>query len=176
MPIIAGTQEPFGQKGKIMPEKFKELKPPRGLARLGFRLPILLYRMGLGNLLGSRFILLTHKGRKSGLARKTVLEVVRYDIEKTIFIVAAGFGTESDWYQNIRLTPQVTVQNRNHRWEMIARFLTPEQAGEEMLDYARRYPVAFRELASFMGYHLNRTQEDIRSMGKTLPMVSFQLE
>lgn len=50
---------------------------------------------------------------------------------------------------------------------MIARFLTPEQAGEEMLDYARRYPIAFRELASFMGYHLNGTQEDIRSMGQT---------
>jgi hypothetical protein len=31
-----------------MPEKLKDVKPPRGLARLGFRLPIGLYRLGLG--------------------------------------------------------------------------------------------------------------------------------
>lgn len=159
-----------------MPEKFKDLKLPRGLARLGFRLPIWLYRMGLGSLLGGRFLLLTHRGRKTGLQRQAVLEVVRYDKEKTIFIVAAGFGTASDWYQNIRLHPQATIQNGKQRWKMIARFLTPEQAGEEMLDYTRRYPTASRELARFMGYRLNGTQEDIRAMGQALPMVSFQPE
>ena len=62
-----------------MPEKTSELKLPHGLSRLAFRLPIWLYHSHLGWLLGTRFVLLTHTGRKSGLSRQTVLEVVRYD-------------------------------------------------------------------------------------------------
>jgi len=85
-----------------MPEKIKDVQPPRGLARLAFRFPILFYRVGLGVLLGTRFLLLTHTGRKSRLERKNVLEVVKYDKETGTFTVAAGFGTTSDWYRNIR--------------------------------------------------------------------------
>ncbi len=157
-----------------MPEKIKDVKPPRGLARLGFRFPIQLYRLGLGGLLGKRFLLLTHTGRKSGRERQVVLEVVRYDKATTTFIVAAGFGSESDWYRNIRRHPQVKVQGGRRRWDMVAHFLTPEQSGEELLDYARRYPLAFRELARFMGFRLDGSQADIRAMGKMLAMVAFR--
>lgn len=156
-----------------MPEKIKEVLPPRGLARLVFRLPIWLYRLGLGGLLGTRFLLLTHTGRKSGRGRQTVLEVVRYDNATTTFVVAAGFGPESDWYRNTRSNPQVTVQCGRHSWEMVTTFLSPEQAGEELLDYARRHPKALRELASFMGYRLDGSQEDIRALGQVLSMVAF---
>lgn len=159
-----------------MPVKIKDDKPPRGLARLFFRLPIWFYRMGLGSLLGTRFLLLTHLGRNSGKGRKTVLEVVKYEKEKTTFVVAAGFGPQSDWYKNIRENPHVTVQSGKHHWKMIARFLTSEEAGEELLKYARRYPLAWHELVRFMGYQLSPKVEDIRDMGKILPMVEFHLE
>src|SRR5215204_4945342 len=39
---------------------------PTGALRLAFRLPIYLYWLGLGQLLGHRFMLLTHRGRRSG--------------------------------------------------------------------------------------------------------------
>jgi deazaflavin-dependent oxidoreductase (nitroreductase family) len=157
-----------------MVEKIKDVQTPRGLARLAFRLPIWLYRLGLGGLLGTRFLLLTHTGRKSGRKRQTVLEVVRYDEATTTFIVAAGFGPGSDWYRNIRSNPQVTVQCGRRRWKMDARFLTPEQAGEELLNYASSHPLALRELARFMGYRLDGSQEDVRALGQELPMVAFQ--
>ena len=157
-----------------MPEKIKVINPPHGLARLGFRLPIFLYHIGLGSLLGTRFLLLTHIGRKSGKARQTVLEVVRYDKNRTTFTVAVGFGPKSDWYQNIRENSHVTVQCGNHIWKMVARFLTSEQSGEELLDYATRYPLAWHELVHFMGYKLNGTQEDTLLMGKEISMVEFQ--
>jgi deazaflavin-dependent oxidoreductase (nitroreductase family) len=134
-----------------MPEKIKDVRPPRGLARLGFRLPIWLCRLGLGGLLGTRFLLLTHTGRKSGLPRRTVLEVVHYDRESGTIVVAAGFGTGSDWYRNIRENPRETVECGRRKREMIAAFLTPEQSGEELLDYNRRHPVAMRELAGLWG-------------------------
>jgi hypothetical protein len=57
---------------------------------------------------------------------------------------------------------------------MTARFLPPEEAGNEMLDYARRHPQALRELARFMGYKLDGSQADIQAMGKALSMVAFQ--
>ena len=157
-----------------MPEKIKDVHPPRGLARLALRLPIWLYRLGLGGLLGTRFVLLTHSGRKTGRERQTVLEVVRYDKATTTFIVAAGFGPGSDWYRNLRANPQVIVQCGRRRWAMVARFLPPEQAGEELLDYARRHPLALRELARFMGYRLDGSREDVRALGQALSMVAFQ--
>lgn len=51
--------------------------PPRTrMQRALFRAPILLDRLGLGGLLGHRFLLLTHTGRTSGRPRQVVLEVV----------------------------------------------------------------------------------------------------
>jgi len=154
-----------------MVEKIKEVHPPTGLARLGYRLPIWFYRLGLGSLLGSRFLLLSHTGRKTGKLRQTVLEVVRHDKERNIFIVAAGFGRESDWYRNVTANPEVQIQSAGGKWQMQARILTPVEAGEELLDYARRYPKMIRELAKFMGYRLDGSEEDIRAMGEMLPMV-----
>ncbi len=157
-----------------MVKKVKELHPPRGLARLGFRFPIKLYHLGLGGLFGTRLLLLTHTGRKTGKERQTVLEVVRYDKGTTTFVVTAGFGPESDWYRNIQANPRVTVQCKRSRWEMAARFLTPEESAEELFDYARRHPLALRELSRFMGYSVDGSQEDIRALGRELPMVAFQ--
>ena len=156
-----------------MIEKIKDVRPPRGLARLGFRLPIWLYRLGLGGLFGTRFLLLTHVGRKSGQERQTVLEVVRYDRETSTFVVAAGFGTGSDWYRNIRANPRVTVQCGRRRWKMTSEFLSAEQGGEILLDYARRYPLILRELTTVLGYRIDGSPESIRALGQALAMVAF---
>ena len=156
-----------------MPEQVRQVTPPRGWARLAFRLPIWFYHLRLGGLLGKRFLLLTHTGRKSGQPRQTVLEVVRYDPDSTTFIVASGFGEKSDWVRNLRRNPQVTVQCGRQRWEMVTRFLTPQEAGEELLDYSHRHPLAMQELARFMGYRLDGTREDIESLGRILPMVAL---
>lgn len=56
-------------------------KKPRDFLRFGFRLPIWLYRMQLGWVLGERFLLLTRTGRKSGRMYQTIIEVVRHDKE-----------------------------------------------------------------------------------------------
>lgn len=57
-----------------MPTKIKEVRPPHGLMRLMMSSPIWLFRMHLGWLLGDRFMLLTHTGRKSGQPRQTILK------------------------------------------------------------------------------------------------------
>jgi deazaflavin-dependent oxidoreductase (nitroreductase family) len=158
-----------------MPEKIKDVPTPRGLGRLAFRAPIWLYRLGLGWMLGNRFLLLTHTGRKSGLPRQTVLEVVRYDTATGSYFIASGFGEKSDWYHNVMEKPQVIVQSgRKPGFDALAERLSPEEAEQELLDYADRHPTAMRELARFMGYRMENTEADIRALGRMIPILALR--
>ncbi len=150
------------------------LTPPRGLIRFGLRLPIWLYRFHLGWLLGNRFLLLEHTGRNSGLPRRAVLEVVRYDKASKTYVVAVGFGAKSDWYQNVMVTPRVIINSGGRRTEAIAECLTPEFAEEELVNYSHRYPGLLKELARLMGYQLDGTEASVRALGRVLPMVAFK--
>lgn len=157
-----------------MPDKLSEPKLPRGLSRLAFRLPIWLYHARLGWMMGQRFLLLTHTGRKSGLPRQSVLEIVRYDKNTGACVVASGWGEKSDWFQNITANPKINYQVQNRHMKGIAERLSPEEGAKELFEYARRYPLAFRELARFMGYKLDGSNEDIQAMGRILPMFIFK--
>lgn len=77
------------------------------LRRFFFRLPLYLWRLGLGPLLPTHLLVLTTTGRKSGLPRHTALEYTQMNQRKYI---ASGWGKRSDWYKNIMADPYVTVQ------------------------------------------------------------------
>ena len=81
--------------------------PPKGLRAIPWRLPILFFHLRLGWIFGHRALLLTHIGRMSGLPRHAVLEVIQYEIDTNLHYVASGFGEKSDWYRNIKKTPEV---------------------------------------------------------------------
>lgn len=153
-----------------MPQQFKKIGPPSGFSRLIFRLPIWLYHAGLGGMLGKRFVCLTHTGRKSGLPRQTILEVVRYDPGTGTCIVAAGFGDRSDWVQNVARNPHIVFTIGRLRKTGLAEKLTAETAGQELVAYSRLHPVAWRELSNFMGYRLDGTVADTIELGKWIPM------
>ena len=73
---------------------------PRGLLRR-LRLPVWLYRLRLGRLLGRRFVMVTHTGRKSGRQHPDCPGVVRYDPATGVVVVASGLGEKADWFRNI---------------------------------------------------------------------------
>jgi deazaflavin-dependent oxidoreductase (nitroreductase family) len=102
---------------------------PRPLIRWLFRLPAHLYDWNAGWLLGTRFMMVAHTGRGTGLTRKTVLEVVHYEAATGAVVVMSGCGRRSDWYQNIetRGATQVTVGRRS--FAPIHRDLTDDDAG-----------------------------------------------
>jgi deazaflavin-dependent oxidoreductase (nitroreductase family) len=159
-----------------MPEKIFDRKPPHGLARVFFRLPIWLYRLKLGRLLGNHLLLLHHTGRKSGLPRKVVLEVVRHDKASRTYVVAAGFGAGSDWYQNVIANPHVMIDSGGQRVQAIAERLPPDAAEEELVTYYHRYPALMKELAHFLGYRLDGTEADVRALGRIIPMIALKPE
>ena len=123
---------------------------PRGLMRALLRFPIWLYRLGLGWIFDKRFLLLTHIGRRTGLPHQAVVEIVDHDAVRNTYVIASGWGRRSDWYRNIRKTPQVTVQVGRQSWTMIAVPLNPQEAAAALGAYAHRYPRAFRALARGM--------------------------
>lgn len=68
------------------------------------RAPIWIYRAGLGFVFGSRLLMLEHTGRKSGLPRQVVLEVVDHPAPDT-YVVPSGFGERAHGSATCRRTP-----------------------------------------------------------------------
>ncbi|MFF4419032.1 nitroreductase family deazaflavin-dependent oxidoreductase [Streptosporangium sp. NPDC001559] len=145
--------------------------PPTGMRRRLWRLPILLYRVGLGPLMGHRVMLLTHTGRVSGRRRQAVIEVVHHDEHG--YFAASGFGVKADWYRNVMATPEVTVQVGGHVLQVTATPVETEAGAEIMARYAPRHPAAARRLCKIMGFAVDGSQEDYREAGRHIPFVCF---
>ena len=152
-------------------------RPPSKALRFGLRLPIWLYRAHLGWMLGSRFLMLTHTGRKSGLPRQTVVEVVGHDKTTDTYYVASGWGEKSNWYQNIRKTPQVTIQVGGRKFQSEAEFIPLDKAIEVVSNYAREHPIAFNELSGiFLGERMKPGSDAPQRIAQKMPMVAFHSE
>jgi deazaflavin-dependent oxidoreductase (nitroreductase family) len=148
---------------------------PRGLARLAFRLPIWLYRLRLGWLLGDRLLLLTHIGRKSGRPRQAVIEVVRHDRASDTYIIASGFGVQVDWFRNIQQNPNVVVQSGARRLVAVAERLPLDAAADELHGYAQRHPRTFRTIAKrLIGRELDGSAESCRRLAADVPVVALR--
>ena len=60
---------------------------PTGAFKAVLRAPVWLYRWRLGSLLGERFLLITHFGRKSGRAYRTPVEAVEHARQAGEYII-----------------------------------------------------------------------------------------
>lgn len=158
-----------------MPVQIKNIHPPRGVARALYRLPIWMFRLHLGWLLMKHFLLLTHIGRKSGLPRQTVLEVLQYDRGKGRYAVFTGWGEQSDWVKNIEKTPQVVIQVGQRPFQAQAIHLPPEEAESVVLAYAREHPHLIRFLLRLLlGYRTDGTEEDVRALARQSTIIAFE--
>ncbi|GAA5049281.1 deazaflavin-dependent oxidoreductase (nitroreductase family) [Thermocatellispora tengchongensis] len=146
-------------------------RPPTGFRRLVWRLPILLYRVGLDRLLGERVMLLTHTGRVSGRPRQAVIEVVARTGDG--YVAASGFGPRADWYRNLMKTPEAVVRVGGRVVPVVARPLTGAEGGRIMERYAARHPRAARRLCRVMGFAVDGGVADCRAVGERVPFVCF---
>ena len=147
---------------------------PKGFTRLLMRAPLLLYSMGLGWVLGGRFLKLRHRGRKSARVRETVLEVVGRDEKSGVYYIASGWGEGSHWLRNIKKAPGVGVQIGSRKLKARALRLDREQASEVLYDYALRYPRAFGILTDrILGEKLEPTEPNAVKMAEYVPVVAL---
>lgn len=139
---------------------------------MAFRAPIALYRAHLGFLLGHRFLMLEHVGRRSGIRRSTVLEVVT-ETDEAVY-VAAGWGSKADWLRNVRADPNVVVHLGSRRFASRASIVDMDEAGAVLAAYADRHPKAMGKLAAFMlDDPGTTTREQVERLATTIPIVEL---
>ena len=152
----------------------KQTRPPTGLSRLLFRLPIYAYRHGLGWMFGRRLLLLHHIGRNTGKPREVVLEVAEYDEATGSYVVASGWGPNAAWYRNVHHTPDVTIQVRRHPIPVRAVPLSTAEGADIFARYGSRHRFAAKILLPrLMGFEVDGSEDDFRAVGRQLPFVRF---
>jgi deazaflavin-dependent oxidoreductase (nitroreductase family) len=114
-----------------------ERPKPGSLQRLFFKSVPPLYRGPLAWLFRWRCImLLTATGRKTGKPRTTAVSFMPRNGNIIIF---SGWGKRSNWYQNVRANPNVTVQVGRERMRATAHFIEdPERRRQLMLQMRDR--------------------------------------
>ncbi len=144
----------------------KLTRPPRTrMQRTLARAPIWLYRLGLGVLLGNRFVLLTHTGRTSGRPRQVVLEVVGRHQESGGYLIASGYGARSQWFRNILADPGVHFQVGRRHHDGWAHPLPAAESGRQLSDYARRHPRTAATLMRTIGQDVDGSAADYERVG-----------
>lgn len=123
---------------------------PRGLLKWLFKLPILLYRLGVGCVVGRLFMALTTVGRKSGLPRRTAIEFHEFEGRCTVM---SGWGTKTDWYRNIEANPYGTIQTWRGAQSACARRITSNEELARVFEFARTNP-AMRAMLKVAGFDL----------------------
>ena len=153
-------------------------RSPQGLMRFLLRAPLALYRLGLGGLLGQRFVRLSHVGRKTGKLHQTVVEVIGHDTDADAYFIASGWGYKSQWYQNLQAQPEIDVQVGRRHLHVHAQTLTPQAAARVLLAYRKRYPAAARELGRVMGIDLAEADEAAlqKAVQERLPVLGLYPE
>jgi deazaflavin-dependent oxidoreductase (nitroreductase family) len=134
--------------------------------------PVWLYRARLGALLGPRFLMLEHTGRKSGTRRYVVLEVVEHRSPRT-YLVVSGFGDRAQWFRNIRASPKVRVYTLSRRpAPATARIFPPEEAAAALTAYSAHHPRAWASIKPVLQGTLGTPDDDVET---ALPVIGLEL-
>ncbi|MFG2761444.1 nitroreductase family deazaflavin-dependent oxidoreductase [Streptomyces wuyuanensis] len=150
--------------------------PPTGWKRLAARLPVHLFRIGLGPLFGRRLLLLIHTGRQSGTSRTVVLEVVDHTRAPHSWTVASGYGPTAQWYRNLQHTPQATIQDGRQYHAVNADFLPAETGAAIMARYAEAHPRTAARLCAYLGLPADGTDAGYRRAGELIPFVRLNCD
>lgn len=151
---------------------------PTGMLRFLLGLPAHLYHLRLGFLLGHRFLLLVHTGRRTGRHRETVLEVVRYDPVTDESVVLAGWGRRAGWLHNVKAGLGREVRTGAQRYVPAWRILPVEEAETLFADYERRNrvagPIVRAVLGRLLGWRYDGTPAARRRAVEQLAFVGFR--
>jgi deazaflavin-dependent oxidoreductase (nitroreductase family) len=140
---------------------------PQGFGRWLLRLPLVFYRMGLGDLMNAAHIMiLATRGRKSGLTRHTPIEYRRHGSK--LYVISA-WRERPQWLQNLKAAPDVLIQQGKRQFGARAEIVT--NAGEALRVlhlFRRRAPFVYDPLIA-------RLSERERIDERTLPEVTEKI-
>jgi deazaflavin-dependent oxidoreductase (nitroreductase family) len=138
---------------------------PGPLLRRALKLPLLMYRVGLGWLFGHHLARVTHVGRRSGRIRQTVVEVLRYDPRTRELVVAAGWGGQTGWYRNVQAADALEVRSGRTAYRPTRRLLSADETYDEVRAYIRQHPwLARLVLTVLLGIPASAPEKQQRAM------------
>jgi deazaflavin-dependent oxidoreductase (nitroreductase family) len=138
------------------------------------RVPRPLYHHGFGRLLGHTFLLIVHRGRKTGRRRETVAMALSYDSTTRETIVCSAWGPGTEWMRNLRAHPALEIRIGGETFVPEQRFLSEDEAVAVGLEFRRRHPWRLRLFATILGWGDLRTELQVRELVRSRPFVSFR--
>lgn len=136
------------------------------------RAPIWIYKARAGAVLGSRLLMLEHIGRKSGVRRYVVLEVVDHPTPHS-YVVVSGFGEKAQWFRNIKANPQVRVYvGSRGPLPATARIMTQQEADHALGAYISAHPQAWERFRPVLEHTIG---SPVSATNTPLPMVELRL-
>ncbi len=136
--------------------------PPKGLM-------IRLYHSPLGVLLGRMVLLLTTRGRRSGLPRVTPLQ---YESSGRNILLGSACGLHADWLRNIQAHSQVEVRVGRRSFSASARVVTDRVAIADFLELRlRRHPHIVGAILRSEGLPRSPGRADLEAYAARLALV-----
>lgn len=149
------------------------IRRPRGPLLWFFRFPVLIYRLGLGPLMGGQ-LLLTTVGRRTGRPRRAGVDVMRHDPDTDTYYVMSGWGTRADWYRNLQADPALTVQVGRRTFPARATPLPEPEAADLTVDFVRRHRRYARIMLRLIGAKVGPSEDDIRSLASQIVILAIR--
>jgi deazaflavin-dependent oxidoreductase (nitroreductase family) len=152
-----------------------QLDPARPPLRWLLRAPLALYRARLGWLLGGRFAELTVRGRKSGLPRKAVLEVLERERQTGAVLIASAWGERSEWFRNLAAHPLARVRSGFRSFEADARVLDERAAAAALGRYVEQHRLAYRWFIGplLLGTRATGSAAEVAAAARTIRILSL---
>jgi F420H(2)-dependent quinone reductase len=94
---------------------------------------------------GRPVIILTTRGARSGMVRKTPLMRVEHDGRYAVVASKGGAPSHPVWFHNVAADPHVQLQDGARKWDMTAR----EATGEEKAQWWERAVAAWPDYAEY---------------------------
>jgi deazaflavin-dependent oxidoreductase (nitroreductase family) len=159
-------------KGEIM--KSEVLKPPQPipypkseLIKNLYRIPILLFRLGLAPLIGRNILVISTFGRRTGKVHRTPVEY--YNHQGRIYVMS-GFGDEPDWYQNLNTDPHVTLNTDKGFINALARKPETSEEWQGVTAYLKHSPVSILTTPELVQ---KIDEVEVQEQFKAFPVVTF---
>ena len=131
--------------------------------------PRIAYALGLGPIIGKLVLLLTTRGRKTGLLRVTPLQ---YEQIEGKYYVGSAFGTRTDWYKNILADPGVRVKVGRKEFDAFAETCTDPVRIAEFLEVRLvRHPRMIGMMLRAEGLPPSPSQQDLESLAEDKALV-----
>ncbi len=136
--------------------------------------PRIAYALGLGPLVGRLVLLLTTRGRKTGLLRVTPLQ---YEQIEGKYYVASAFGDRADWYRNILADSGVRVRVGRNEFEAFAEPSTdPVRIADFLEVRLARHPRMIGMMLRTEGLPPSPSRQDLESLAEDKALVILHPE